>query len=656
VAGRLDSRIPPVLVNVDRFSLLCIFHNSHRHRWRATIVCAICACALAIQLNAAPFEHQVRRILIIYETDPSSLSFRLIDPQLRATLDEESPYLVELYTESMETSLFPDEASQQQIRETYIRKYKDRKLDLIIAAGPSPIQFMVESHGTYFKDTPVVFCGATKEEAGNPQFDSHFTGVWLIREPAKTVDAALRLLPATTHVVVVGGAGLYDRELEATVKKSLAGYERRLEITYLTDLAMPALLDRLKGLPRDTIVLYTSLERDAAGTYFPRATSLEMLTSITSAPVFVLFDTLMDHGAVGGYVSSFAGQGREAGKIASRVLGGEKPKNIPPLSGTNGFIFDWRQLHHWDVSESNIPPDATVLFRPPTDWEKYRYKIIAVLIFLAAETSLVFLLIWLIKRRSRAQQLLERQLALEEISHLNRVASMGHMAASLAHELAQPLAAILGNAQAAERLLSRPTPDLMEIRAALIDIREDDKRARAVLDNMRALFKKQSIARHEVDLNEIVTGVSRLVRKDALLRGVELRLVLSVSAPKVLGDEIPLQQVILNLINNGMDAMQSLPEARRILSVTTCIGTDTKCGMILVEDNGPGIAEKDKMKLFLPFFTTKSEGLGMGLSICRSILDSLGGRITFDNRPVGGSVFRVELPLAVKRDLFEYAS
>ena len=611
--------------------------------------------ALPFQLIAAPFAHQVRRILIIYETGPSALSFRLIDPQLRATLDEKSPYLVELYTESMETGLFPDEASQQQIRETYIRKYRDRKLDLIIAAGPSPIQFMVESHETYFKDTPVVFCGATKEQAGNPQFDAHFTGVWLMWEPARTVDAALRLLADTKHVVVVGGMGLYDRELEAAVRKSLTSYDHRLDITYLTNLAMPELLDRLKQLPSDTVVLYTTLERDAAGTYFPRTTSLEMLTSVANAPVFVLFDTLMGHGTIGGYVSSFAGQGREAGKIASRILSGEKPQDIPAVVGTNGYIFDWRQLQRWNILASKIPPESKILFREPTDWEKYKYRVIAVLAFLAAETALVFLLIWLIKRRTRAQQLLERQIALKEISHLNRVASMGHMAASLAHELAQPLTAILGNAQAAERLASRPSPDIGEIRAALVDIREDDKRARAVLENMRAIFKKEAIARHEVDLNEIATGVSRLVRKDALLRGVELRLMLSASAPKVLADEVPLQQIILNLINNGMDAMRDLPADGRVLTVTTCVGTDVNCGIILVEDNGPGISEQDKLKLFVPFFTTKSEGLGMGLSICRSILDSLGGRISFDNRPEGGSVFRVELPLAVTRELFVYA-
>ncbi len=653
--GRLDNRILPVGSSVDWYFLSRIRPNERAHRWRATIVFTLLACTLPFRLIAAPFAHQVRRILIIYETGPSGLSFRLIDPQLRATLDEKSPYLVELYTESMETGLFPDEASQQQIRETYIRKYRDRKLDLIIAAGPSPIQFMLESHEAHFKDTPVVFCGATKEQAGNPQFDSHFTGVWLMWEPARTVDAALRLLPDTKHVAVVGGTGVYDRELEAAVRKSLTSYEHRLEITYLTDLAMPALLDLLKQLPSDTIVLYTTLERDAAGTYFPRTTSLEMLTSVANAPIFVLFDTLMGHGTIGGYLSSFAGQGREAGKIASRILNGEKPQDIPAVVGTNGYFFDWRQLQQWDILESKIPPESTILFRKPTDWEKYKYKIIALVSFLAAETALVFLLIWLIKRRTRAQQFLERQIALKEISHLNRVASMGHMAASLAHELAQPLTAILGNAQAAERLASRPSPDIAEIRAALVDIREDDKRARAVLENMRAIFKKEAIARHEVDLNEIATDVSRLVRKDALLRGVELRLMLSASAPKVLADEVPLQQIILNLINNGMDAMRDLPENGRVLTVTTCVGTDVNCGIILVEDNGPGISEQHKMKLFVPFFTTKSEGLGMGLSICRSILDSLGGRISFDNRPEGGSVFRVELPLAVTRELFMYA-
>lgn len=659
MAGRLDNRGAPagpdtvdrhpVGRDVDRcFRPPPTADKRGRRPWRATIVLALLVCGLPFRSTAGRPGQEVRKVLIIYETGPSTLSYHLIDQQLRAILDNTAPYQVELYTESMETGLFPDEASQKQIREAYIGKYQDRKLDLIIAAGPSPIQFMLESHESHFKDIPVVFCGATKEQVGTLPFHSYFTGVWLTWEPARTLDAALTLLPDTKRVVVVGGAGLYDKELEAAVRKSLAPYEHRLDITYLTDLAMPALIGRLKVLPSDSIVLFTTIERDAAGTYFPKTVSVAN-ASVANAPIFVLFDTLLSHGTMGGYVSSFAGQGREAGKIAYRILNGERPQDIAAVVGTNAYFFDWRQLQRWGIPESRIPAESTVLFRAPTDWEKYKYRIIAVLTFIAAQSAFMFLLIWLIKRRIRAQQFLERQLIAEEISHLNHVASIGHMAASLAHELAQPLGAILSNAQAAEHLASRPSPDYGEIRAALTDIREDNKRARAVLENMRAIFKKQTIPRYEVDLNEIAAGVTRMVRRDVLLRGVELRLMLSANALRVQGNEVPLQQVLMNLINNGMDAMRDLPLDRRVLTVSTSVRADMNWGMILVEDNGPGISERDKAKVFMPLFTTKNEGLGMGLSICRSILDSLGGRISFDNRPEGGSAFRVELPLTVAR-------
>ena len=381
----------------------------------------------------------------------------------------------------------------------------------------------------------------------------------------------------------------------------------------------------------------------AHGTYFPRARSLEMLSGAVNAPI-VMFSTLIDRVIVDGYIGNFAGQGREASKTASRIPGGTKPQNIPAVVGTNAFLFD-----------SKIPRESRIIFRPSTEWERYKYKIIAMLVFFAAETALVIFLIWGVRRRILAQQVLERQVVLEEASHMNRVSSMGYMAASLAHELAQPLAAILGNAQAAERLAKRHPPDMVEIRAALADIREDNKRAQAVLENMRALFKKKTIARHEVDLNEVVIGVSRLVKKYAQLRGIELRLILSDKMPRVLGDEIPLQQIVVNLINNGMDAMRDVRTDRRVLAVTTRVDADSTRGLILVEDNGQGIAEMDKTKLFTPFFTTKSEGLGMGLSICRSILDSLGGRISFYDRPDGGTVFSVELPLATTSDLLACA-
>ncbi len=232
----------------------------------------------------------------------------------------------------------------------------------------------------------------------------------------------------------------------------------------------------------------------------------------------------------------------------------------------------------------------------------------------------------------------------EKVVHTDSVGSTSEMAAFLAHELAQPLAAILSNAQGAESFANRTDPDLAEIRGALADIVEDDRRARAVVENMRAIFQKHRIVEDELDLNQLVNNVHRLVKNEAVLQGVEVRLILVPIAVQVRGKESMLQEVLLNLIRNGMDAMKQTPRNRRILTLTTAV--QANCGAILVEDCGKGIAEEDKPKLFTPFFTTKSDGLGLGLSISQSLVESLGGSISLETRSEPGTAFRVSLPLA----------
>jgi signal transduction histidine kinase len=241
----------------------------------------------------------------------------------------------------------------------------------------------------------------------------------------------------------------------------------------------------------------------------------------------------------------------------------------------------------------------------------------------------------------RAQ--LERKRMQEETSQLNRATEMGQLVASLAHELAQPLAAVLSNAQAASRLSARPDPDLAEIQTALLDIIEDDQRASAVLNNVRALLRKHSITPHRVNLNEIVKNVTLMVKSSAQLRGIQIWLVLSEEAVLVMGDEVPLQQVLLNLINNAMDAVTQLAVERRTVTLRTAVRTQDGSGLLVVEDQGPGVPDDLRAKLFQPFFTTKGEGLGMGLAICQTILQTLGGSIELQNRPDRGATFQVML-------------
>jgi C4-dicarboxylate-specific signal transduction histidine kinase len=230
---------------------------------------------------------------------------------------------------------------------------------------------------------------------------------------------------------------------------------------------------------------------------------------------------------------------------------------------------------------------------------------------------------------------------------MNRAAEIGQLAASLAHELAQPLAAVLSNAQAASRLAMSKPLDLDEIKSALADIIEDDQRACAVLNNMRSILGKHTVAPHEVNLNEIVEDAILLVRSSALMRGIHLEAVLSPKPVLVQGDEIPLQQVLLNLIINAMDAMAQSSGETKVLTVRTSVQNGDAHGLLVVEDEGTGIPEELRARLFTPFFTTKKEGLGMGLAICCTILTNLGGTIDFQNRPERGAAFRVALPLAL---------
>jgi len=373
------------------------------------------ACCVVAECAAASPAKDVRRVLLLYPLGPSSPTIALIDREIRTAL-EQSPYQVEFYTEYMDTNLFPDDASQREFRKWYIRKYRDRKPDVIVAVATGPIRFMIESHARFFPDTPIVFCCAGEEQVGEPKVDSEFAGVWTTLEPAKTLEVGLQLQPGTRHVVVVSGAAASDRYLEGLVKKSLANYEKRLEVTYLDDLEMPMLLERLKRLPEHTLVLYVNIQQDSSGKPFESATqALPMVTAAANAPVFVLADTLVDKGAVGGYVTHFAYQGQVAAGIATRILKGEKTRDIPIVRDANVYMFDWRALQRWRLDERSLPADSVLLNQKPSLWQAYQRYIVGFLFLCFAETLLIFGLLWQRARRKRVETSLAERLAFERL-------------------------------------------------------------------------------------------------------------------------------------------------------------------------------------------------------------------------------------------------
>lgn len=233
--------------------------------------------------------------------------------------------------------------------------------------------------------------------------------------------------------------------------------------------------------------------------------------------------------------------------------------------------------------------------------------------------------------------------AQDELAHLNRMAALSELAASIAHELNQPLAAILNNAQAAGRLLSRPEPDVAESRAAIADIADDARRAGQIIQRMRAMLKKGEPSADAHDLNDLAREVARLIAGDALLRGALLQFDLAPRLPAVRGDGVQLQQVLLNLLVNALDAVSRRPPDARQIVVRTRARGDAEVE-ISVEDSGEGIAPADLERIFEAFFTTKAAGLGVGLAISRNIVEAHGGRLWAESPPGRGATLRCALP------------
>jgi len=242
--------------------------------------------------------------------------------------------------------------------------------------------------------------------------------------------------------------------------------------------------------------------------------------------------------------------------------------------------------------------------------------------------------------RRQAEAAAQRHLG--HIAHLDRVAGMGQLATSLAHELNQPLTAILASAQAASRLLAGSSPDLEEIRACLTDVIDDDHRASEVIRRMRQLLKRTDVVSVPLALNDLAAKTIRLVSNEALLHAVTIQFFPEPVLPLAYGDVIQIQQVILNLLTNAITAAANGGVSTRKVTVWTSV-THAPYVELGVHDSGKGVAESDLDRIFEPFVTTKPDGLGMGLTISRTIVEAHGGQLLVENDPAGGAAFRVHL-------------
>jgi signal transduction histidine kinase len=368
------------------------------------------------------------------------------------------------------------------------------------------------------------------------------------------------------------------------------------------------------------------------------------ISKISAAPVFGYYETYLGSGVAAGQMESYEDEGRLlAEQVLAALAGAHSDPSRALLKAPNRCMADARALQRWSLDERRLPERCDVRFAERSLWRQYGWQIAVALAIIAGEMALIVALLTQRGRRRVAEAELRERLS--EITHITRRVSMGELSASIAHELKQPLTSIHLNAGAAAVMLGTEPRRLDAMADILDDIKNDGQRAIDIIDRIRNMVRKADVEKRSLDVNEAIQQIIKLLASEAAVRGVFVEAELEAGLPRVSADSVQLQQVILNLALNAMEAMNNLPTDKRLLTIRSRRANDREVE-VSVTDSGAGVAEESIRRIFEPFVTTKPGGMGMGLAISRSIIQAHGGEIHAENSSAGGAVFRFSLPLS----------
>lgn len=578
-------------------------------------------------------------VLVLYPDNQQRAANVLFDRSFRDHLGSLPGAPADCFSEFLDEEHFPTDY-QDRMRDFLRAKYDERPPAVIVAFAAPSLEFCSRYCSLLFPRVPIVFAAMGAESTWARGLGPGVTGVRSSFDGARTLRLALQLHPRTRHVFIVADEsdGPVDQEFESTLHAS--GLQARLQA--VPPQPLPQFLNMLAQLPENSLVIDLAVLGRSNATTFPPAQRVEWMARTSRAPVWAACDPLVGDGIVGAITTPMETIGQATAEMAVQVLQEANVDSLPAvriLAATP--VFDWRQLRRWNIHIRQIPDGALVRFKPPSLWQQYSTQMITAGGLFLLQSGLILALVLQSRRRRRAER--EAQRRRDELTHMTRVATMGELTASLAHEINQPLAAILTNAQAAQRLLAAGGTDRAEIGEILADIATDDRRAGEVIRRMRSLLRKGEGDPTILDVNDLVNDVVGLVRGEMILQNVSLALELAPGPPRVRGDRIQLQQVLLNLMMNALDAMKEVSGGNPRVVVRTTVDNDRSV-QISVEDSGGGVAAEKLEQIFEPFVTTKPHGMGLGLSICRSIIQAHGGRIGFTNNADRGATFWFTLP------------
>jgi signal transduction histidine kinase len=552
---------------------------------------------------------------------------------------------ITLYGEKLDLRTFGGLKDNEKLRANIKDKYADTAIGALLSVGTSALEFALKLRSEVWPELPLVFAAADEDSVekmvrlpGVP----NATGRTMRFSLAKGIEAARALSSDLNEIVLIGDPlerQPFRRHLLDNLREIAAG----LKVRDLMGRSLREVETQVASLPETSVVIYTAMTEDGRGTNLVPYEVTETLSKVSSRPIVVDVDNRFGHGGTGGYVARPDRIGSEAAELVLRIFGGEPASTIPVTSSeASAFVFDWRELKRWGVSQAKLPANSIVLFEPPSLWKEYQDRVLLIAMAFVLQSLLIVGLFYEDRRRRLAEA--QTHELSNELAHLGRVTTAGELSASIAHEIRQPLAAIVASSAAGLNWLAKAIPNLEEARKALQTITRESYRANDVIRNIRAMFRKEPQPKKSIDVETLIRQVLTLVTRNLYRHEVKLKTEFAEKPlPQVVVDPVQLQQAVLNIIVNAVEAMRGIKDRDRILELTTGIRSHGRVE-IMVADSGAGIQADDIRNIFNPFFTTKPDGMGLGLSICKSIIEAHGGELKVSSRENVGTRFHILLP------------
>ena len=598
--------------------------------------------------SVQPQKDEPKNILFIFSWNQGLVAYQILLENFKNILGEEYSEPYKLYVEYLNIGDFPDTTYQKYVFDRINEKYKGIPIDLLVLEGPNVVPLIETYAADYIKNLPTISNDIYNPFDPNFKYSLNNNTVEILEyvDIKKNFELAFSLFPKCSTVYIISGTSQADQFFYKLTMIAAQKYEKQKKIVSLVNLSMEEVLRGVKSIPKECVILIPTFLADINNVNYYTPEAIRLIRKNTSAPIFVLFDTVFEDGAFGGYVSSQAAVGIECGRVAVKILNGQNPNTIQVNpEDLRRYMFDYRELKRWGLEDSEfIPANSIILHKERSFFEDHKWFLVGILLFITLQTLLIVNLVTLNrKQRLTAVKLRETESHFRELSREDRILRMGELTASLSHELNQPLTAIRSSAQAGLRFMKTNKLDTATMEEILNNIVEDDKRAADVLSSIRQLMRLEKREKQKIDLNLKIHQVVEILRGELTNENIKLNLGLFENPVYVLGDRTQIQQVLLNFISNAIHVESEVESGKKIIDITEQIENEKVT--ISIRDYGYGIDESIKSKLFKPFFTTRENGSGIGLAISKSIIDEHNGKIWAENNLDGGATFSFQLSL-----------